>query len=125
MIDADLAQIEFVMKVNYFGVWNGVSAFGERFVARGTQAGIYNVGSENSFYKFVRGMFAYESAKHGLHALSDALREEVPDFIDVSLVCPGFVSSEMTAPVGGEFAMDTDRYTNIAMKATTNLTRAL
>jgi NAD(P)-dependent dehydrogenase (short-subunit alcohol dehydrogenase family) len=115
VIDADLAQIEFVMKVTYFGVWNGVSVFGKRFVARGTQAGIYNVGSENSFYNFVPGMFADESAKHGLHALSDALREEVPDFIDVSFVCPGFVSSEMTAPVGGEFAMDTDRYTNIAM----------
>jgi len=116
VIDADLAQIEFVMKVNYFGVWNGVSVFGKRFVERGTPAAIYNVGSENAFYNFVPGMFAYESAKHGLHALSDALREEVPDFIDVSFVCPGFVSSEMTGPVGGEFAMDTDRYTDIAMK---------
>jgi NAD(P)-dependent dehydrogenase (short-subunit alcohol dehydrogenase family) len=116
VIDANLAQIEFVMKVNYFGVWNGVSVFGKRFIERGLPAAIYNVGSENAFYNFVPGMFAYESAKHGLHALSDALREEVPDFIDVSFVCPGFVSSEMTAPVGGEFAMDTDRYTGIAMK---------
>ena len=34
VIDANLAQIEFLMKVNYFGVWNGVSVFGKRFIER-------------------------------------------------------------------------------------------
>lgn len=116
VIDADPAQVEMVMKVNYFGVWNGVSVFGKRFIERGTPAAIYNVGSENAFYNFVPGLFAYESSKHGLHSLSDALREEVPDFIDVSFVCPGFVASEMTGEMGEALGMETDKYTDIAMQ---------
>ena len=116
VIDAKPEDVERVMKINFMGVWNGVSVFGKRFIARGTPAAIYNVGSENSFYNFVPGVFAYESSKHALHAMSDALREEVPDFIDVSFVCPGFVSSEMTDPFGKGLSMDTDRYTGIAFE---------
>ncbi|MFN3231741.1 MAG: SDR family NAD(P)-dependent oxidoreductase [Alphaproteobacteria bacterium] len=116
VIDAQPEHVRHVMDVNYFGVWNGVSVFGKRFIEQGTPAAIYNVGSENSFYNFVPGTFAYESAKHGLHALTDALREEAPDFIEVSFVCPGFVYSEMTAAVGGDAAMPTDKYTGIAFK---------
>jgi NAD(P)-dependent dehydrogenase (short-subunit alcohol dehydrogenase family) len=113
VIDADRDQVQSVMDVNYMGVWNGSSIFGKRFVARGTPAAIYNVGSENAFFNIVPGMFAYESAKHGLHSMTDALREETPDFIDVSFVCPGFVQSEMTA-MAGDAPMDTEQYTGIA-----------
>ena len=113
VIDADRHQVQQVMNVNYMGVWNGASVFGKRFIARGTPAAIYNVGSENAFFNIVPGMFAYESAKHGLHSMTDALREEVPDFIDASFVCPGFVQSEMTAPAG-DVPMDVDEYTSIA-----------
>lgn len=116
VIDAKREDIEQVLNVNYFGVWNGVSVFGKRFIERGTPAAIYNVGSENSLYNFVPGAFSYESSKHALHALSDALREEVPDFIEVAFICPGFVSSEMTDPFGKGLSMDTDRYTAVAME---------
>jgi NAD(P)-dependent dehydrogenase (short-subunit alcohol dehydrogenase family) len=113
VIDADMKQVQQLMSVNYMGVWNGASIFGKRFIKRGTPAAIYNVGSENAFFNIVPGMFAYESAKHGLHSMSDALREEVPDFIDVSFVCPGFVQSEMTA-MAGDVPMDVEAYTDIA-----------
>jgi len=115
VIDAKAEDIKRVMDVNYFGVWNGVSVFGKRFIEQGTPSAIYIVGSENAFYNFVPGTFGYESSKHALHSLADALREEVPDFIEVAFVCPGFVKSEMTAEVGERFAMDTDRYTGIVM----------
>jgi len=113
VIDADLDKVQQLMNVNYMGVLNGCSVFGKRFVARGTQAAIYNVGSENAFFNIVPGMFAYESAKHGLHSMTDALREETPDFIDVSFICPGFVQSEMTA-MAGDLPMDVEEYTGIA-----------
>ena len=113
VIDADGDLVKQLMDVNYMGVWNGCSVFGKRFVARGTQAAIYNVGSENAFFNIVPGMFAYESAKHGLHSMTDALREETPDFIDVSFVCPGFVQSEMTA-MAGDLPMDVEQYIDIA-----------
>lgn len=39
---------------------------------------------------------AYGSAKHGLAGLSEALRDELaPDAIGVSLVCPGFVDTQI------------------------------
>jgi NAD(P)-dependent dehydrogenase (short-subunit alcohol dehydrogenase family) len=113
VIDADRDQIKQLMDVNYMGVWNGASVFGKRFIERGTPAAIYNVGSENAFFNIVPGMFAYESAKHGLHSMSDALREETPDFIDVSFICPGFVQSEMTE-MAGDAPMDVEEYTGIA-----------
>lgn len=115
VIDADRNQVMQLMNVNYMGVWNGASIFGKRFIARGTPAAIYNVGSENAFFNIVPGMFAYESAKHGLHSLTDALREEVPAFIDVSFICPGFVKSEMSE-AAGDIPMDVEEYTDIAWR---------
>ncbi|HEY5678558.1 MAG TPA: SDR family oxidoreductase [Pseudomonadales bacterium] len=113
VIDADPKLVRQLLDVNYMGVWNGASVFGKRFIERGTPAAIYNVGSENAFFNIVPGMFAYESAKHGLHSMTDALREETPDFIDVSFICPGFVQSEMTA-MAGDIPMDVEEYTSIA-----------
>lgn len=113
VIDADPNLVRQVLDVNYMGVWNGASVFGKRFIKRGTPAAIYNIGSENAFFNIVPGMFAYESAKHALHSLTDALREETPDFIDVSFICPGFVQSEMTE-MAGDLPMDVEEYTSIA-----------
>ena len=115
VIDASSEEVERMLRINFLGLWNGVSVFGKRFIEQGTPAAIYNVGSENSLYNFVPRAFAYEASKHGVHALSDALREEVPDFIEVCFVLPGFVSSEMTDPFGKGLTMETDRYTAIAM----------
>ncbi len=107
-------EVERVMRINYFGVWNCCHVFGKRFIEQGTPAAIYNVGSENSLANFVFMAGTYEASKHALHAMTDAMREEVPDFIEVSFVLPGFVSSEMTDPFGKGLTMETDRYTGIA-----------
>ncbi len=116
VIDAKIDDFKRVIDVNLYGLWNGVSVFGKRFIEQGTPAGIYNVGSENALYNFVPQAFTYEASKHAVHALTDALREEVPDHIEVAFICPGFVASEMTDPFGKGLTMDTDRYTTIAMK---------
>lgn len=107
-------EVERVMRINYFGVWYGCHVFGQRLIEQGTPAAIYNVGSENSFYNFVPMAGTYEASKHALHAMTDAMREEAPDFIEIAFVAPGFVSSEMTDPFGKGLTMDTDRYTGIA-----------
>jgi NAD(P)-dependent dehydrogenase (short-subunit alcohol dehydrogenase family) len=107
-------DVERVMRTNYFGVWYCCHVFGKRFIEQGTPAAIYNVGSENSLANFVFMAGTYEASKHALHAMTDAMREEVPDFIEVSFVLPGFVSSEMTDPFGKGLTMETDRYTGIA-----------
>lgn len=114
IIDTPPEEVERIMQINYMGVWYGCHVFGKRFIEQGTPAAIYNVGSENSLYNFVFMAGTYEASKHALHAMTDAMREEVPDFIEVAFVLPGFVSSEMTDPFGKGLTMDTDRYTGIA-----------
>lgn len=108
---------EHIMKaldVNLFGVWNGVSVFGKRMIEQGTPCAIYNVGSENSLFNAVPHGSEYVASKHAVYAMTTALREEVPEFMDVGLICPGLVNSELGS--GIDFGMDTDTFTAIAMK---------
>lgn len=107
-------EIDRVMATNFYGVWHGVCVFGEFFMARGEPAAIYNIGSENSFFNFVPRNFAYQVSKHGVLVMSDALRREMPDFIDVSLICPGWVLTGMTK--ANPNGMAADDFTAIAMK---------
>ena len=84
-----------VLDIDLFGVWNGVTVFGKRLIEQGTPCAIYNVGSENSFFDGVPYATAYVISKHAVLALTDILRKEVPDFVDVGLICPGLVNSEL------------------------------
>jgi NAD(P)-dependent dehydrogenase (short-subunit alcohol dehydrogenase family) len=104
-----------VLDVNLFGVWNGVNVFGKRLIEQGTPCAIYTVGSENSFFDAVPYGNAYVISKHAVLALTDLLRKEVPDFVEVGLICPGLVNSEL-GDDGISFGMDTDKYTSIAME---------
>ncbi|MGE7370342.1 SDR family NAD(P)-dependent oxidoreductase [Neorhizobium sp. NPDC001467] len=96
VIDAKREDIESILDVNLFGVWNGVSVFGKRFIEQGTPSSIYNVGSENCFFNAVPEGAGYIASKHALLAMTMALREEVPKHIDVALICPGLVRSELS-----------------------------
>ena len=102
--------------VNVFGLVNGASVFGKRMIKQGTPAAIYNVGSENSLFHAVPLGAPYVASKHAALAISESLREETPDFIEVSHICPGFVRSELGDEAAFQFAMDTDEYTSVAMK---------
>ncbi len=102
--------------VNVFGLVNGASVFGKRMIEQGTPAAIYNLGSENSFFHGVPLAAPYVASKHSALVISESLREETPDFIDVAHICPGFVKSELGDEGAMQFAMDTDKYTSIAME---------
>lgn len=103
-----------VLDINLFGVWNGMNVFGKRFIEQGTPCAIYNVGSENSLFDGVPLGGEYVISKHAVLALTDLLRKEVPEFIEIGLICPGLVNSELGED-GINFGMDTDKYTTIAM----------
>jgi NAD(P)-dependent dehydrogenase (short-subunit alcohol dehydrogenase family) len=109
IIDSSLDDLRAVFDVNFFGVWNGCKVFGRRFVDQGTQAGIYNTGSENSLFNAVPNIAAYQATKHAVHALTDALREQMPEFVGVGLIIPGFVASDMTRGMA-DLAMDADTF---------------
>ncbi len=113
--DAPLSALHKLFGVNFFGVWHGCAIFGKRFIAQGTPAAIYNVGSENSFFVAAPRIAAYVASKHAVLGLTEALREEMPDFIKVGLILPGFVRSELTA-ASAQFAMDADRFAQIVLR---------
>ena len=108
VIEAKREDVQRVLDVNLFGVWNGVSVFGKRFIAQKTPSAIYNVGSENCFFNAVPEGAGYVASKHALLAMTVALREEVPDHIEVGLICPGLVRSELSKETS--LGMDTDAY---------------
>ncbi len=114
VIDARREDVQRVLDVNLFGVWNGVSVFGRRFITQGTPAAIYNVGSENCFFNAVPEGAGYIASKHALLAMTVALREEVPDHIEVGLICPGLVQSELARETSE--GMDTDKFADLVME---------
>ena len=58
------AEMDRIFGVNLFGVWNGVSVFGKRFVAEEQPSLILNTGSENSFFIATPQSWPYVATKH-------------------------------------------------------------
>ena len=107
--DVDLAEMRRLFDVNLFGVWHGASIFGKRMIEAGQPAAIYNVASENAFFNAVTKSAAYIASKHAVRGLTEAMRDDFPDFIKVGMIVPGFVASDLTA--GSEaYAMSADEF---------------
>ena len=115
LVDTAMDDLHRVFDVNFFGVWHGCRVFTPRLIAQGTPAGIYNTGSENSVFNAVPDFAAYIASKHAVLGLTENLREQVPDFIHVGLILPGFVMSGLTED-SSETPMDTDRFVSIALR---------
>ncbi|MGI9436300.1 MAG: SDR family NAD(P)-dependent oxidoreductase [Geminicoccaceae bacterium] len=116
LLDMPIEDIHRIFNVSIFGVVHGSKVFGKRFVEQGTPAAIYNVGSENSLFHGTPLNGAYVATKHSVFAFTQSLHEELPDFIDVSLICPGFVLSELGPEEHMKHGMPTDEFVAIAMK---------
>ena len=93
----DIAEARKLLDVNFFGVWHGCAVFSARMIEQGTQAAIYNLGSENSLFVAVPKSAAYVASKHAVFGLSESLRNDLPDFIHVGAIFPGYVDTLLTA----------------------------
>ncbi len=117
LADTDEKNLRWVFEVNLFGAWNVCQAFTRRFIAQGTPAHIVNTGSENSIASPVPMTASYNATKHAVLGFSGILRMELPEFIQVSVLCPGAVSTNIatsteqrpdefggpvSSPLGGE-----------------------
>lgn len=115
IIDVPMEDIRQVMDVNFFGVWNGCKVFGKRLTDQGTPAAIYNTSSENAYFVAVSNSASYVASKHVVHGMTDAFREEVPEFINVGVITPGFVGSEMIPEGFRGMAMAPDEFAAIIL----------
>ena len=88
VLDMPIEHIEQIFAVNFYGVVYGSKVFGKRFIEQGTPAAIYNLGSENSLFHGTPLNGAYVATKQSVFAITQSLQEEMPDFIEVSLICP-------------------------------------
>ena len=120
VVETPFSQVHDIFAVNFFGVWHGSAIFGRRFIEQGTPAAIYNVGSENSLFNAAPMNAGYVATKHAVLALTDALREELPEFVEVGLICPGFVRSEIASEKDMSMGMETDKYAAIVMEQLKN-----
>ncbi len=94
-VETDENTLRWVFEVNLFGSWKVCQAFTKRFLEQGTPAHIVNTGSENSIASPTPMTAAYNSTKHALLGYSGILRMELPDFIGISVLCPGVVSTNL------------------------------
>lgn len=115
LIDTSPVDLQDVFNVNVFGVWHGCQVFGRRLIAQGTPAAIYNTGSENSLFVAVPRAAAYVASKHAVLGLTDALREEMPDYITVGLIVPGLVGSDLVPEPIRSMAMSPEDFAENAV----------
>lgn len=94
-VDADMETIRRVMGINFFGT---VALTKEVLPGMIEQKSGHIVTISSVMGKFgTKYRSAYAASKHALHGFFDSLRQEVAEHgIDVTLVCPGFVRTDVT-----------------------------
>ncbi len=92
----DEQDLRWVFEVNFFANWHVCMRFLRRFLEQKTPAHIVNTGSENSFGWPFAGMAGYNASKAAVLAYSGLLRMELPDFIGISVLCPGLTKTEIS-----------------------------
>ncbi|MEJ5977472.1 SDR family NAD(P)-dependent oxidoreductase [Novosphingobium sp. PS1R-30] len=96
---ADLTPESFdrIIGINLTGVFNGVATFAADMRAAG-RGHVVNVASVAGLFASAPGVSAYAVAKFGVVALSETLRSELaPHGVGVSVLCPGFVATNIIA----------------------------
>ena len=113
--DMSYADWDWVNRVNYDGVVNGMVAFTNHIKAHGEGGHIVNTASLAGQIG-VAGLSVYNATKFAVVGMSEAMRGDLEPFnIGTSVLCPGFVetgiySSERNRPstLGGEEASKFD-----------------
>lgn len=108
-------EVQATLDVNLYAVWNAIRIFGNKMIAAGRPCAIYNIGSENSFFNAVKKGSAYILSKYAIHALTKSLKEEAPEFMDVGIIIPGFVATEIGPKEFMQYGMPADEFVDRLM----------
>ncbi len=89
------ADYEWIFGVNVGGILNALRVFVPHMVESGRQCWLINTGSEHSLGLPHTHSGLYTASKHAVLGMSDALRNELPDHVGVSVLCPGIVETSL------------------------------
>lgn len=94
-IEAQMDTIRRVMEVNFFGTVGLTQAIAPYMIKRGHGSIVVISSVMGKIGTAWRSTYA--ASKHALHGFFDSMRHEVSEQgIDITLVCPGFVSTDIT-----------------------------
>ena len=113
--DIAWADYERLMAVNLHAVFRGSQLLARLMTRQGSPALILNTGSENSLFHAFPGGAAYVASKMAVRGLTHTLRQDVPEHIDVKLLCPGFVHTELGPDAQMRHGMDADAFARIVL----------
>jgi NAD(P)-dependent dehydrogenase (short-subunit alcohol dehydrogenase family) len=95
--ESSLADWEWVLGVNLWGVIHGVRSFVPIMLAQDTECHIVNTASLSGLISFARGS-VYAVTKHGVVTLSEALHHELAESgskVRISVLCPALVKTRI------------------------------
>jgi NAD(P)-dependent dehydrogenase (short-subunit alcohol dehydrogenase family) len=118
--DMDPESYDRILSINLGGVANGIFAFAADFRARG-RGHIVVTSSQAGLTTSVGGIGAYSVAKFGVTALGEQLRRELAPYeVGVSVLCPGYVPTELganTVKLGGDIRKYSDYMPDVTIVA--------
>jgi len=79
--------------VNVIGAWATLQVFARRMVEAGREGRLCVTGSEHSLGFHHAGAGVYTASKHAVLGLADVWRQELPDGISISVLCPGLTAT--------------------------------
>ena len=97
LTETDAGTMRWIFEVNFFAIYQSCQIFVPRLIAQKTPSRIINTGSENSVACVGPLLSAYNASKHAVLGMSDVLREELPEHVSVSVLCPGFTKTEIAS----------------------------
>lgn len=93
-IETDIKVDQQLMTVNYFANVAIIKAILPQLIAQpSAKIGVVSslVGRVGSPYRT-----GYAASKHALHGFFDSLRAEIPEHVSITMVCPGFVKTNVS-----------------------------
>ncbi len=111
LLKASEAEFDVTMGVNLKGVWSTAKAFAVRMIEAGHPGHICLTAYEHALGLKHPGNAFYTASKHGVLALGDVFRAELPDSIGMSVLCPGLTATGMpdTSPAATGMSADERR----------------
>ena len=101
LLEATPEQFDWQFNVNVKGVWATAKAFATRMISADREGQLVLTGSEHSLGMQHTQLGLYTGTKHAVLGIADIMRNELPENVKISVLCPGIVATGLH---------DTDRY---------------